>query len=64
MTLILLSTALWLGLGVVSDRVVASQTRKDGEEYSGPMQLACYLVGPIALPIALLWALIKRITYK
>lgn len=55
--------AIYLVLGLLMDRICETQAKKKGERYSVPVQLCAYVFGPIMLPFALAFALVKAFTH-
>ena len=51
--------AVWLLLGLLCDRICEGQAKKKGERYSAPVQLCAYVFGPVIVPVALTFALVK-----
>lgn len=54
----------WLVLGIVGDLMCEAHARKLKEPYRRSTQVACYVVGPLILPFALTWVLVRSIVGK
>ena len=61
MTAILMVTAYWLIAGLCSDHLCEDYADRNGVEYDRGTQLACYIAGPIVVPIAFAWAILRRL---
>ena len=53
-SLVLSSIAIWILLGIFADKICETQAKKDGKYYEGKVQVACYLAGPVIIPLAFL----------
>lgn len=51
--------AVWLGLGLLCDRLCEGEAKKKGEIYKGHVQLAAYTFGPALIPFALVAAVVR-----
>lgn len=64
MTFTLWHAIAWLALGILGDFMCEAHAKKLGEPYRKSTQVACYLVGPLILPLALTWVLFRTIAGK
>ena len=51
--------AVWLGLGLLCDRLCEGEAKKKGEIYKGQVQLIAYALGPAIVPFALAFAAVR-----
>lgn len=51
--------AIYLALGLLMDRICEKEAKKKGERYAAPVQLCAYVFGPVMVPFALAFALVK-----
>lgn len=60
---ILLYVGLWLLLGLLADKFCERLAKKERRRYEGTTQVACYIAGPVILPIAFAWAILKALLH-
>lgn len=59
----MIAIAVWLLLGLLADKICEREARQRKERYTKTVFVVCYIVGPIILPIALCWAIIKGLVH-
>lgn len=57
----LIYLAVWLLLGLLADKFCEYQARKEGRKYDPKVMAACYIAGPIILPLAFVWGFGKAL---
>ncbi|UUV44806.1 hypothetical protein RCRUDOLPH_39 [Rhodobacter phage RcRudolph] len=55
--------AIYLAVGILMDRICEKQAKKKGEHYSAATQLCAYVFGPVMVPFALAFALVKAFAH-
>ncbi len=51
--------SVWLLTDLLCDCLCEKEAKKKGERYAGHVQLAAYAFGPVIVPFALVFALVK-----
>lgn len=55
----MIAAAIWLLLGLLADKICEKEARKKNEPYAKTIVAACYIAGPLIIPLALCWAFMK-----
>ena len=55
--------ATWLLLGLLADKFCERQAKKEDCPYDPKVMAACYIAGPVILPLAFLWAFGKALLH-
>lgn len=55
--------AIWLLLGLLADKFCERQAKKEGHQYDPKVMAACYIAGPVILPLAFVWAFGKALIH-
>ena len=59
--LVIFYITLWILLGIFADKICERQAKKESIYYEGTVQIACYIAGPVIIPLALLLAFRKGV---
>ncbi len=57
----LVYACVWLLLGLLADKLCEGHAKKEGRQYEKSTAVACYIAGPLVIPVALAWAIGKGI---
>lgn len=55
--------ALWLLLGVIADKLCEFHAKKEKRPYKRSTAVACYVAGPVILPLALCYAMLRGLSH-